>query len=136
MTPALLAEIHAEAFVHSWNEAAFQTLLDSPGVYVLGDERGFILIRVIIDEAEILTVGVRPSGRRQGLGRSLVQAAIVEAAGRGAERMFLEVAQSNDAAQQLYLGCGFENAGRRKNYYQLTDGSFEDAIMMVLNFSQ
>lgn len=134
LAPALLAEIHAEAFSAPWNEAAMASLLDSPGVFVRGNDQGFIMIRVIVDEAEILTVGVRPSARRSGLGRQLVEQAIVEAAGRGAGQMFLEVAESNVAARGLYSSCGFEASGLRRNYYKREDGSREDALMMVLKF--
>ncbi len=135
LTPALLAEIHAEAFDVPWDEAAMASLLDSPGVFVHGDDQGFVMIRVIVDEAEILTVGVRPRARRGGRGRLLVQQSIVASAARGAVRMFLEVAQSNEAARSLYASCGFEEVGRRRDYYQHKDGTREDALMMVLNFA-
>lgn len=134
LTPAELADIHAEAFEAPWDEAAMASLLDSPGVFVRGDDQGFIMMRVIVDEAEILTVGVRPSARRGGRGRQLVEQAIVESAARGAERMFLEVAESNAAARALYVSCGFEVVGQRRGYYQRTDGSREDALMMALKF--
>lgn len=133
-TPAELADIHAEAFEAPWDEAAMVSLLDSPGVFVLGDDQGFIMMRVIVDEAEILTVGVRPTARRGGRGRQLVEQAIVESAARGAERMFLEVAESNTAARALYVSCGFEGVGQRRGYYQRADGSREDALMMALKF--
>lgn len=134
LTPAELADIHAEAFEAPWDEAAMASLLDSPSVFVRGDDQGFIMMRVIVDEAEILTVGVRPTARRGGRGRQLVEQAIVESAARGAERMFLEVAESNTAARALYVSCGFEVVGQRRGYYQRTDGSREDALMMALKF--
>lgn len=134
LTPEELADIHAEAFEAPWDEAAMASLLDSPGVFVRGDNQGFIMMRVIVDEAEILTVGVRPSARRGGRGRQLVEQAIVESAARGAERMFLEVAEYNAAARALYVSCGFEVVGQRRGYYQRTDGSREDALMMALKF--
>ena len=135
MDVAQLAQIHAEAFDHPWDEAAFAELLGSPGVALAGDERGFILTRTIADEAEILTIAVRPSCRRQGLGHALLKAAVVDSAARGAERMFLEVAESNAPAIALYQSSGFEAAGLRKNYYKRADGSSEHAKVMVLNFS-
>lgn len=136
LSPDQLAEIHAEAFEAPWNKAAFAQLMDSTGVLVLGDERGFILTRTIADEAEILTIAVRPSFRRQGLARHLVEQAIVATRVLGGERMFLEVAENNLAAIELYRACGFEPAGLRKNYYTRTDGSLEHALVMVLNFLQ
>lgn len=136
MEARLLADIHAEAFDTPWDEAAFDNLLTSPGVQVSGDDQGFILTRTVGDEAEILTVAVRPSARRRGLGHKLVQAAIVSCAAWGAERMFLEVAETNVAAIALYSSNGFEQVGLRKNYYKRADGSSEHAKVMVLNFSQ
>ncbi|WP_292052823.1 MULTISPECIES: ribosomal protein S18-alanine N-acetyltransferase [unclassified Brevundimonas] len=135
MTPQELADIHAEAFDTPWDEASFSELLRSPEVQVNGDARGFILTRTVLDEAEILTVAVRPSWRRQGLGRAMIEAAIVSSAALGAKQMFLEVAESNGGAIALYQSIGFQTVGLRKNYYKRADGSSEHAKVMVLNFS-
>ncbi|HEY4585046.1 MAG TPA: ribosomal protein S18-alanine N-acetyltransferase [Brevundimonas sp.] len=133
--PAALAAIHAEAFEAPWDQAALAELLASPGVFAVAEEGGFILIRVVVDEAEILTLAVRPSARRAGLGGRLVEAAVVRAAALGAERMFLEVAEGNAAARALYARSGFVEMGRRRGYYSHADGRREDALTLVLNFS-
>lgn len=132
---APLAAIHAEAFETPWDAASLSALLASPGVFVLAEVDGFILIRVVADEAEILTLAVRPSARRGGLGARLVEAAVVRAAALGAERMFLEVAEDNAAARALYARAGFHEAGRRRGYYARADGSREDALVLSLNFA-
>lgn len=134
--PARLAAIHAEAFAAPWDQAALAELLASPGVFAVAEEDGFILIRVVVDEAEILTLAVRPSVRRAGLGARLVEAAVVRAAALGAERMFLEVAEGNAAARALYARSGFVEMGRRRGYYSHADGRREDALTLVLNFSR
>ncbi|MFB7879509.1 ribosomal protein S18-alanine N-acetyltransferase [Brevundimonas diminuta] len=134
--PGRLAAIHAEAFAAPWDEAALTELLASPGVFAVAEEDGFILIRVVVDEAEILTLAVRPSARRAGLGVRLVEAAVVRAAALGAERMFLEVAEGNVAARALYARSGFVEMGRRRGYYSHTDGRQEDALTLVLNFPE
>ena len=90
----------------------------------------------LADEAEILTLAVRPSARRAGLGGRLVEAAVVRAAALGAERMFLEVAEGNVAARALYARSGFVEMGRRRGYYSHADGSREDALTLVLNFAE
>ena len=133
MTEALAA-IHAEAFETPWDAASLSALLASPGVFVVAEADGFILIRVVADEAEILTLAVRPSARRGGLGARLVEAAVVRAAALGADRMFLEVAEDNAAARALYARAGFHEAGRRRGYYARADGSWEDALVLALNF--
>lgn len=134
--PALLAAIHAEAFDAPWDESSLAELLASPGVFAVAEGDGFILIRVVVDEAEILTLAVRPAARRAGLGGRLVEAAVVRAAALGAERLFLEVAQGNSAARALYARSGFVEMGRRRGYYSHADGSREDALTLVLNFSE
>jgi ribosomal-protein-alanine N-acetyltransferase len=129
-----LAAIHAEAFETPWDAASLSALLASPGVFVVAEADGFILIRAVADEAEILTLAVRPPARRGGLGARLVEAAVVRAAALGAERMFLEVAEDNAAARALYARAGFHEAGRRRGYYARADGSREDALILALNF--
>ncbi|PQZ78439.1 MULTISPECIES: GNAT family N-acetyltransferase [unclassified Brevundimonas] len=134
--PRALAVIHAEAFDAPWDAASLAALLASPGVFAIKDGDGFILIRVVADEAEILTLAVRAAARRSGLGGRLVQAAVVRAAALGAERLFLEVAEDNVAARALYARTGFVEAGRRRGYYARADGSREDALVLSLNFTR
>lgn len=131
----VLAAIHAEAFETPWDAASLSALLASPGVFAVEEADGFILIRVVADEAEILTLAVRPAARRGGVGGRLVEAAVVRAAALGAERMFLEVAADNVAARALYARMGFAEAGRRRGYYARSDGSHEDALILALNFT-
>ncbi len=88
---------------------------------------GFAGVWCVIDEAHLLTIGVRPEYRGQGLGDLLFQAALRHARYRRQERMVLEVRESNRAAQQLYAAYGFVPGGRRRAYY--TDNG-EDALLM------
>jgi len=129
-----LSRLHAEAFDAPWDEAAFEALLAQPGVYAVEDGNGFILMRVAADEAEVLTLAVRPGARRSGLGGRLTDAGVVEAAALGAGRVFLEVAEDNVAARALYARRGFAEAGRRPRYYARPDGASRDALLLVLNF--
>lgn len=127
-----MAELHAEAFDLPWSADDFQGLFATPGMIVAaaGDLDGFILLRVVADEAEILTLAVRPSARRRGLGLALVTAAQAVAAERGADALWLEVAADNDAALALYDRAAFDEAGRRRGYYRRADGSRMDAVLM------
>jgi len=133
--PAALAAIHAEAFEAPWDQAALAELLVSPGVFAVAQEDGFILIRVVLDEAEILTLAVRPGARRQGLGRRLVERACVAAKDAGAAILFLEVAEDNAAARVLYARAGFVEIGRRKAYYTGPDGRRIDALVLHRDLS-
>lgn len=131
-SPAQLAGLHAEAFDSPWDETAFADLLSQTGVFAVAEVDGFILMRAVADEAEIITLAVRPEARRLGLGGRLVGKGVLEAARRGAERVFLEVADGNTAALGLYALAGFESAGVRKGYYSRSDGTREDARVLML----
>lgn len=138
MTPDALAALHASSFTtpRPWSAAEFADLLRASGVFLLCDTTGFLLGRVIADEAELLTVAVDPAARRQGTGARLVAAFATEARARGAVTGFLEVAASNAAAQALYRRAGWVEAGRRKRYYHAPDGSAEDALVLRRDLSQ
>lgn len=130
---ALLAALHEAAFpADPWSDSAMARLIAMPGAFALiataDDEPvGFVLARVAADEAEIVTLGVVPARARQGIGRHLLAAAAAEAGRRGAIRLFLEVAETNDAARRLYAADGFHEAGRRRRYYP--DGT--DAVVLA-----
>lgn len=136
---ARLAAIHAEAFDRpgetSWSAAAFADLLIQAGVFAVAAADGFILMRAVADEAEILTLAVRPAARRGGLGGRLVGEGVLAAAARGATRVFLEVAEDNLAARALYERTGFVEAGRRPGYYAAADGGRRDALLLALNLT-
>ena len=126
---ALLAEIHAAAFPAPdvWSRNVISLQLDLPTTFGLIDPAGgFILGRVTVDEAEILTIAVIPTQRRRGLGTRLLCAAMDHAAHMGATTMFLEVAVTNHAARRLYDAHGFIDVGLRRHYY--SDGS--DALVL------
>lgn len=131
-SPGLLAEIHAEAFDAPWRAEEFAALCSQSGVRALcAGAEGFILLRTVADEAEILTLAVRPAARRSGLGRALVAAGAAEALRAGARSLYLEVAQDNTAALALYHRAGFAEAGRRPGYYRRVDGPAADALILV-----
>ncbi|MDI1328021.1 MAG: GNAT family N-acetyltransferase [Brevundimonas sp.] len=130
-----LAALHAEAFDAAWDAWAFESLLDQAGVHLAEDPDGFILMRTVADEAEILTLAVRPGARRRGLGAELVACGAADAAARGAMRLFLEVSEDNAAARALYARAGFLEVGRRPRYYARADGSRRDALLLALDLT-
>lgn len=135
-TARRLADLHAQAFEAPWSVGAFAALLDQAGVFAMATDDGFILIRVVADEAEILTLAVRPLARQRGLGHALVETGAAEAERRGAVRLFLEVAEDNKAARALYDRAGFVEAGRRARYYAQADGSAIDAMVLSRDLSE
>ncbi|GAA0641274.1 GNAT family N-acetyltransferase [Brevundimonas lenta] len=132
---ARLACLHAEAFDRPWNAQAFSDLLDQPGVFAAEAPDGFILMRAVGDEAEILTLAVRPTARRHGLGARLVGEGVAGASVLGVDRVFLEVAEDNAAARSLYRRVGFVETGRRPRYYVRNDGTMQDALLLALNLT-
>ena len=81
----------------------------------------------VADEAEIASVCVDPAYRRLGGGTKLLQTLLRQARISGAQNVYLEVRASNQAAQELYRGAGFECIGLRKRYYT---NPLEDAVLM------
>jgi [ribosomal protein S18]-alanine N-acetyltransferase len=122
-----LSEIHANSFSRGWSGAEFESLLVQPRTHALIAHRrnrlrrssaaGFILYRVVTDEAEILTVAVAQESRRRGIGRALLEEALRHAYRDGAERIYLEVEDTNRAAIALYRWAEFQETGRRAGYY-------------------
>jgi ribosomal-protein-alanine N-acetyltransferase len=127
-----LAAIHAAAFDHPWDHEALTQFLLDPGVFALTDldALGFILIRVVADEGEVLTLAVTPYARRHGLARRLLNQAAATAAYLGAASLFLEVAADNAAALGLYHATGFEVVGRRAGYYARSTSPAIDALVL------
>jgi [ribosomal protein S18]-alanine N-acetyltransferase len=125
---AVLAAIHGAAFPREgWGAGAFQVQLEMHSVLGLLDGRGgLLLLRVTADEAEILTIGVIPARRRQGIARALLDEGMLRARGLGVRAIFLEVGVWNRAARALYEATGFKEVGRRRQYY----ANGEDALIL------
>ncbi len=121
----VLAALEAAAFgPASWGAESVKHGLTAPHVCALlafgkdDGPAGFALWRTLGREAEILTIGTRPSARRRGAAGTLLEALLRDAALRGCSTMFLEVEAGNDAARALYEKHGFETVGERRGYYR------------------
>lgn len=79
---------------------------------------GFAGIMVIEEDAELLNIAVSREFQKKGIGLLLLQSVIAKAREHAAERMLLEVRESNKNARNLYLKNGFCEIGVRKNYYK------------------
>lgn len=129
-----LARIHRQAFSPGWSGEEIAELGSGAGVFALLIEdpvaRAMILCRTVAEETEILTLAVAPDARRQGLARTLIEAALRVARKDGAQSVVLEVAVDNDPARTLYETSQFVQVGRRRGYYRRADGSEADAVIM------
>ncbi|MEW6231855.1 MAG: ribosomal protein S18-alanine N-acetyltransferase [Chloroflexota bacterium] len=89
---------------------------------------GFAGMWLMVDDAHLVTVAVKPSHRRQGLGELLLIEMLNLSRRLNAQRMTLEVRVSNYAAQALYQKYGFSVQGVRRRYYS---DNGEDALVMA-----
>lgn len=116
-----------------WREADYVQALENVAVrrVVLvaehnGQVVGFVIARMVDREWELENVAVNPGNQRKGIGQALLRILTDVAANSGAEAIYLEVRESNSGARILYEHCGFQQTGRRKNYYSAPG---EDAVL-------
>jgi ribosomal-protein-alanine N-acetyltransferase len=121
----LLAALHASSFERGWRADEMAQFLGSPGCIVLlaapsedDTPTGMIIVRGAGEEAELLTIAVRPDCRRRGLARALLAAAAETLRNGGVRKLFLEVEEGNVAARGLYSSLGSVEIGTRKRYYE------------------
>jgi [ribosomal protein S18]-alanine N-acetyltransferase len=120
---AAIAALHAASFRRGWGEEECHRLLADRNVVghcATHGQRliGFILSRLVVGEAEILSVAIAPAWRGRGLSRPLLDLHLRRLAGLGAHAAFLEVGEHNAPAGRLYGKAGFYEVGRRKGYYE------------------
>jgi [ribosomal protein S18]-alanine N-acetyltransferase len=134
-----LAAIHASAFARPWDPLEFERLLGERNV--IGDglftgrrtrPDGFALSRIVLDEAEILTIAIAPEARGRGHARPLLSRHLDGLSRRGAARVHLEVEEGNAPALALYRRLGFKETGRRTGYYLKPDGARIAALTMAV----
>lgn len=130
-----VAALEARAYEFPWSEGIFRDCLRAGyNCWALVREDviiGYGVLSVAAGEAHVLNVCVSPDVQGQGHGRRLMRRLIDLARWHRAERVFLEVRPSNPRAIQLYHSLGFNEIGRRPNYYPAAKGR-EDAIVMAL----
>ena len=82
---------------------------------------------MMVDEAHVTSIAVRPDFRGRGVGELLMLALFEIGVRLGARWLTLEVRVGNTVARRLYEKLGFREAGIRPRYY--TDNN-EDAVIM------
>lgn len=130
-----IAALHGVSFRRGWSEQEVEGLLLDRHVIAHrammgGKMAGFIMSRLVEDEAEILSVAVSGARRGRGLARSLLTLHMRRLAGLGTRKVFLEVDENNAAAIRLYDRAGFVRVSQRKNYYPGTSGAAAAAVVM------
>lgn len=136
---AAAAALEKACFSEPWSEQAFLDALKQPEALMLVAEKehqlpvGYCGMYLSLDEAEITNVAVQPERRKQGIGDTILNAALAEAEKHGVQKIYLEVRESNAPAQKLYEKHGFESCGIRKNFYRKPT---EHAIVMCCDLTR
>lgn len=118
----------------AWTKESFEFCLENAPVHKLfsafyeNEFAGYIATSCVLDEMAIDSIAVAPSFRGKGVAKALIEKAVEGFSGS----CYLEVRASNQAAQNLYLSCGFEIAAVRKNYYEKPT---ENAVLMIKNIN-
>ncbi len=129
---ALEQEAFAGGVHNPWSYSLFEDELAQPGrTWWIAHDRGEIIgfaggMRAG-DTLEVLDVAVAPARQREGIARRLVRRIAYDGHVLGAQNITLEVAEGNVAGQALYTSLGFEQVGRRREYY----GKGNDALIMT-----
>lgn len=121
-----IANLHKLCFPNKpWSASDFADLKKS-GCEIIVSQNGFAVWRNVADEAEIITIGVAPDARRNGIASAMLVIIEKNIKNQGVKKIFLEVASNNIAGKKLYENNGYKVVGMRPKYY---DGI--DAILMA-----
>lgn len=130
---AAIYEVGTECFTDAWREETVANDMEKPhSQYFVAEAAGKILgyacYWYVLDEAQLVNIGVRKEARRQGIAARLVEEGLAAAAGKGMQSMYLEVRVSNLPAQALYRTFGFSVKALRKGVYEMPH---EDGYIMA-----
>ena len=117
-----IAELEQRCFSDPWSARSIESELNNRLslwlVALDGDTvAGYIGSQTVLGEADMMNIAVSPEYRRRGVAQSLVQALEQHLRAKGAYRLTLEVRVSNAPAIALYEKLGFQQVGKRPNYY-------------------
>ena len=118
-----------------WGEEALRDTIVSSGHHLMslreGRAVGFLLSNFVLDEAQLLLIGVSPDWQGVGVGAQLLKELINRSLEQGRKLIYLEVRSGNERAIRMYRSFGFLDIGVRRDYYPGLVGR-EDAIVMSL----
>lgn len=133
-----VAALERQCFSTPWTQAMLEEELYNPCACFIvaegegGSLLGYAGLHVAADEGYIDNIAVLPEYRRQGVGAALLGAFLAFGQAHLAF-LTLEVRPSNQPAIAFYQAHGFQQVGRRKNYYQDPE---EDALLLTVFFGQ
>lgn len=121
-----IADLEEEALgVDAWSEGLVHEGVagNLPTIHYLVAERdgavaGYAVASVAGDIAELQRIAVRPDARRSGLASALLDEVVTLSRAGGADRLLLEVRDTNAGALAFYAARGFVEVDRRPRYYR------------------
>ena len=132
MTPEKMSKLHSksEANHRIWHAHEFSELLSLPGVITELHAHGFALARVVDTEAELLLIVTENIKQNTGLATSCLLNIEKKLIQQGAQKLTLEVSESNSAAITVYTKLNYKKIAIRKSYSRDKNGKFETALVM------
>ena len=132
---AVLA-IEVQAYTFPWTRGNF---IDSLAAGYLmrvlqaadGEVLGYFVAMPGFEEMHLLNITVAAAHEGRGHARAMLASLYELCEPYGASALWLEVRESNARARALYLREGFDEAGRRRDYYPAPQGRREDAVLMT-----
>lgn len=117
-----IAEMELKYIYHPYSESVLIEMLKNPNCLAYkavegGETVGYISGQFVIDEFNINNVVVKEAYRRKGIASALLSEVVKQCKREKIIKIYLEVAQSNEAAKNLYEKFGFKFSYERKNYY-------------------
>ena len=91
---------------------------------------GYILAKIALDQADVISFIIKKEFRRKKYGTILFTKFANYLKTKGVERIFLEVSKKNVPALKFYFGFGFECVGCRQNYYKNKNGNVDAEVLM------
>lgn len=122
----------------AWTAAQCLAALSVPGSQLLlarsddGIVTGFAMTRWVLDEEELLMIGVGRKWRNNNIASLLLNEIRKKAIAANRSKLFLEVREDNPA-RQFYEKSGFSSIRIRKEYYVGKDGKHRNAVTMQVN---
>lgn len=129
---ARVHEIEVQSFRTPWSKLSLLgELRNDLAHYYVAEVEGRVVgyggMWLLFDEAHITNVAIAPEARGKRLGKYLLYGMMEAAHARGADRMTLEVRETNTVAQNLYYSFDFAKQGFRRRYY---DDTGEGALLL------
>ena len=127
-----IAAIEAQCFSAPWSANSISGELTNPlALWVVAIDGskvvGYVGSQSVMGEADMMNLAVMSDFRRLGIGKQLVLELSHILSLKGVSSLTLEVRTSNTAAIALYRSLGFQQVGRRPNYYSAPK---EDALIL------